>query len=144
MYATLSVRETLTFAANMLLRLAPDRRAARVERVMAELHLTEIADSLIGSEMKRGTLRWRVNRAFLGLFSPASDLPDSPCLTRRIAFTSPPPLLPPPPLSSNSTAGVSGGESKRVSVGIQLIYNPPVLFLDEPTTGLDAYNSLSS
>ena len=41
-----------------------------------------------------------------------------------------------------ASPGVSGGESKRVSVGIQLICNPPVLFLDEPTTGLDAYNSL--
>ena len=34
--------------------------------------------------------------------------------------------------------GISGGERKRTSIGIELITNPSVLFLDEPTTGLDA------
>nr|CAB3219645.1 ATP-binding cassette sub-family G member 2-like [Phallusia mammillata] len=34
--------------------------------------------------------------------------------------------------------GVSGGERKRVNVGMEMILDPPVLFLDEPTTGLDA------
>ncbi|XP_048579774.1 broad substrate specificity ATP-binding cassette transporter ABCG2 [Nematostella vectensis] len=34
--------------------------------------------------------------------------------------------------------GVSGGERKRTSIGMELITSPSVLFLDEPTTGLDA------
>nr|CAB3219644.1 ATP-binding cassette sub-family G member 2-like [Phallusia mammillata] len=34
--------------------------------------------------------------------------------------------------------GVSGGEKKRASIGMELITSPSVLFLDEPTTGLDA------
>ncbi|KAJ3585400.1 hypothetical protein NHX12_014119 [Muraenolepis orangiensis] len=34
--------------------------------------------------------------------------------------------------------GVSGGERKRTNIGMELIINPHVLFLDEPTTGLDA------
>jgi len=34
--------------------------------------------------------------------------------------------------------GVSGGERKRVNIGMELIISPGILFLDEPTTGLDA------
>ncbi|XP_003221293.1 broad substrate specificity ATP-binding cassette transporter ABCG2 [Anolis carolinensis] len=34
--------------------------------------------------------------------------------------------------------GVSGGERKRTNIGMELITDPAVLFLDEPTTGLDA------
>ncbi|XP_065544855.1 broad substrate specificity ATP-binding cassette transporter ABCG2 isoform X3 [Lathamus discolor] len=36
------------------------------------------------------------------------------------------------------TRGVSGGERKRTSIGMELIIDPDILFLDEPTTGLDA------
>ncbi|KAF6035126.1 ABCG2 [Bugula neritina] len=34
--------------------------------------------------------------------------------------------------------GVSGGERKRCNIGMELIPSPGILFLDEPTTGLDA------
>ncbi|NXC07763.1 ABCG2 protein, partial [Orthonyx spaldingii] len=34
--------------------------------------------------------------------------------------------------------GVSGGEQKRTNIGMELITDPAILFLDEPTTGLDA------
>ncbi|CAM5156676.1 unnamed protein product [Natator depressus] len=34
--------------------------------------------------------------------------------------------------------GVSGGEKKRCSIGMELITAPSLIFLDEPTTGLDA------
>ncbi|XP_064405232.1 broad substrate specificity ATP-binding cassette transporter ABCG2-like [Halichondria panicea] len=39
--------------------------------------------------------------------------------------------------------GVSGGERRRTVIGMELIIDPVVLFMDEPTTGLDAHTAVS-
>ncbi|KAH8725542.1 ABC transporter-like protein [Phaeosphaeriaceae sp. PMI808] len=86
---TLTVRETLTYAAQLRLpsSVKQEERKQLVEEVILELGLKEAADTRIGNHAHKGC---------------------------------------------------SGGEKRRTSIGVQLLSNPSLLWLDEPTTGLDA------
>jgi len=44
-------------------------------------------------------------------------------------------------IGNNTIRGVSGGERKRTSIAVELISDPKIVFLDEPTTGLDSFNA---
>ncbi|KAF8981030.1 hypothetical protein BGZ46_003324 [Entomortierella lignicola] len=91
---TLTVLETLTFAAKMRLprSMSNKDKLSRVESVMQELNLTHIKDTKVGGTVIRG---------------------------------------------------ISGGEKRRVTIGIELLSSPSVLLLDEPTSGLSATDALN-
>lgn len=94
MFAELTVEEQITYAA--LLRLPADmpreKKMIRVSRVVQELGLSKVRNTMVGNELIRG---------------------------------------------------ISGGERKRVNIGTELVTDPSLLFLDEPTTGLDAFNAFN-
>ena len=46
------------------------------------------------------------------------------------------------PIGDEETRGVSGGQRRRTSIGVEMATAPLAVFLDEPTTGLDAATAL--
>ncbi len=44
-------------------------------------------------------------------------------------------------VGDTKTRGISGGEKKRLSIGCEMIAKPMLIFADEPTTGLDAFQA---
>eukprot|EP00644_Phytophthora_capsici_P007533 jgi/Phyca11/111818/e_gw1.21.414.1 len=98
LYSTLTVRECISYSAQLRLpsTLSDRVKDAMVDRTIAELNLTHVANSRIGSVGGSGSRR-----------------------------------------------GVSGGERRRVSIGMELVTAPQILILDEPTSGLDSSSAHS-
>ncbi|XP_060212344.1 ABC transporter G family member 5 isoform X1 [Lycium barbarum] len=91
LFPLLTVQETLSFSANLRLKLPAKELNSRVKCLIQELGLQHVAGARIGDDRIRG---------------------------------------------------ISGGERRRVSIGVELIHDPRVLILDEPTSGLDSTSAL--
>ena len=46
-------------------------------------------------------------------------------------------------VGNETIRGISGGERKRVAIGMDLLHDPKLIFMDEPTSGLDAFQALN-
>ena len=86
LYSTLTVRQTLHYAAEFRLdqNMKREEKNKRIDFIMNLFDLDKLSDNIIGNEYNKS---------------------------------------------------LSGGEIKRVSVAVEVIHFPEILFLDEPTTG---------
>lgn len=91
LFPLLTVEESLLYSARLRLHRRGGGAAARVQELLRDLGLENVARSTVGAGGGRG---------------------------------------------------ISGGERRRVSIGVDLVHDPAILLLDEPTSGLDSVAAL--
>ncbi|QHO05535.1 ABC transporter G family member [Arachis hypogaea] len=132
----LSVKETLLFSAKFRLKeMTPKQRELRVESLMQDLGLSHVADSFVGNEDNREPFH------LIDRDKVTNGLADYPS---GVKFASNP-FCTPLYIGGGELSlkkSISGGERKRVSIGVDMIHDPPILLLDEPTSGLDSTSAL--
>ncbi|XP_070831263.1 broad substrate specificity ATP-binding cassette transporter ABCG2d [Chaetodon trifascialis] len=95
---------------------------------------------VVQEDVVMGTLTVRENLRFSAALRLPSSVPQSEKearvnrLIKELGLTK----VADSKVGTQMTRGISGGERKRTTIGMELIIDPSVLFLDEPTTGLDA------
>ncbi|XP_028273746.1 ATP-binding cassette sub-family G member 2-like [Parambassis ranga] len=95
---------------------------------------------VVQEDVVMGTLTVRENLRFSAALRLPSSVPQSEKearvnhLIKELGLTK----VADSKVGTQMTRGISGGERKRTNIGMELIIDPAVLFLDEPTTGLDA------
>jgi ATP-binding cassette, subfamily G (WHITE), member 2, SNQ2 len=112
-----TVREALEFSARLRLSttVTAAQRQAFVEEVMRLLELTHIADRLVRSTRSvSSTYSCGLGRTLV-------------CMQVGLA---------------GDADALAPGERKRLTIGVELCANTPVLFLDEPTSGKDGKKRL--
>ncbi|CAE7035873.1 ABCG11 [Symbiodinium natans] len=109
---TQTVRESLMFSANLRLprSFSAKEKGGMVDQMITELGLAHLAAKCANTYIGRPAARER------GSVCPLSEL-----------------------AGDDLIRGISGGEKKRTCVAIELIVQPKLVFLDEPTTGLDSF-----
>lgn len=151
---TLTVRENLRFSAALRLPSSVPQREkeARVNHLLRELGLTKVADSKVHHKAYSHPaslqldVSLQIKDYFLIIINDSKLIFEMKMFNFFHPFISPYNFHFPCGLSiffcskvgTQMTRGISGGERKRTSIGMELIIDPAVLFLDEPTTGLDA------